>query len=351
MMISKHHYAIELINRGNKVYFINPPQNKVALKVYELEVYKGLYVVDSGILFLRSLRFYSTLLFKYYNRINLKRIVREIGRPIDVVWSFEQFGYNDFSVFKNQLKIAHPVDFTLKSELINANGADILFSVAKEIIEEFAILKIPSFIVNHAISESFQKSVVHEINQNGKLTVTYVGNLLRQDIDYDMITKIVVGNPKCLFTFIGSFKTSNASNVVNNQMEQVEFLINQVNTRFLGVLNQELLAKHMSKTDLFLICYDIEKDVCRGTNYHKVIEYLAIGKCIISHPISAYQDLDLIEMSNKNEGLELIFDNVINNLEYYNSDAKCRKRIEFANSNTYSNNIGIIDDYIFKNLV
>ena len=40
--VSKHHYAKELANKGNEVYFLNPPSDKNEL----INIEKNLYVIN-----------------------------------------------------------------------------------------------------------------------------------------------------------------------------------------------------------------------------------------------------------------------------------------------------------------
>jgi hypothetical protein len=56
-----------------------------------------------------------------------------------------------------------------------------------------------------------------------------------------------------------------------------------------GMVSPELLSKELRRMDAFLICYDVTKDQSKGTNYHKVMEYLAYGRPIVSNYISRYK--------------------------------------------------------------
>ena len=46
MLISKHHYAVELANRGNEVFFLNPPNANLVdeFMVDELDI-DNLYII------------------------------------------------------------------------------------------------------------------------------------------------------------------------------------------------------------------------------------------------------------------------------------------------------------------
>ena len=114
-----------------------------------------------------------------------------------------------------------------------------------------------------------------------------------------------------------------------------------------GSLSPQDLAEKLKKVDAFLICYDINKDQSRGTNYHKLLEYLAAGKVIITNNVTTYKDHpDLVVMNasrENNEGLPELFQNVINNLEHYNSMELQQKRIRFAEKFRYSTQLTKIE--------
>ena len=60
-----------------------------------------------------------------------------------------------------------------------------------------------------------------------------------------------------------------------------------------GVIKSNLIFKFISDMDLFLICYDIKKDQSKGTNYHKIMEYLSTGKVVVSNNVSAYSEREI----------------------------------------------------------
>jgi glycosyltransferase involved in cell wall biosynthesis len=352
MFISKHHYALELAKRGNRVYFVNPPLNKNIFKVSQLKEYPGIYLIDSGLPFLRDLRFHSSLIFSLYNRLNLKRIEKSIKDEIDLIWSFDFFGFCDFSFFKKAYKIAHPVDFVLSKEIKNAKNADILFSVADKIIEDFSCLKIPSYFINHSVSEEFISNLSSKKTLNSGIKFGYIGNLLRPDIDYKNIIAIVEQCELVEFTFIGSFKKSNigASNEISLD-QSISYLRNLSNVTFTGILDKKQMALKMSEMDGFFIAYDKSKDMCKGANYHKVLEYLATGKVIVSNYVSAYKEIDLFPMvieSADSDSIIDLFEEVVNSINSYNSIEFQNSRINFALDNTYSKQVDRIENILNK---
>lgn len=99
-----------------------------------------------------------------------------------------------------------------------------------------------------------------------------------------------------------------------------------------------------------MITYDILKDQSKGTNYHKVMEYLSTGKNAVSNNISTYSKIpNLIEMCSSrvnNDELPFIFKKVINNLKYYNQNEFSNAIKAFVTENLYSKKISEIQHLI-----
>ena len=54
--------------------------------------------------------------------------------------------------------------------------------------------------------------------------------------------------------------------------------------------------------DAFLICYDESKDQSKGTNYHKISEYLAYDRFIVSNRVSAHASNPMIIQDADRDG-------------------------------------------------
>lgn len=73
-----------------------------------------------------------------------------------------------------------------------------------------------------------------------------------------------------------------------------------------GMLTPNQLALELRRMDLFFICYEVTKDQSKGTNYHKVMEYLVYSKPIVTNFVSSYTYLaDRIFMPETIENTEL----------------------------------------------
>ena len=358
LFISKNHYAIELA-KSNIVYYLCPqPIIKTSSKkvdVKSLDGIENLYVVEHQLFFPFQLKFHFSKLFHFLMFIQTKRILKKINRKIDIVWSFDLGNYFPFAFFsKLPLKIFHPVDEPLNKEAISsAKGADVIFSVTKEILSKYEMYNLPSYFINHGVEASFIKSS-NFFNQQDKLQlrVGFSGNLRRKDIDREILLNIINNNPTVQFDCWGDFENrNNLSDIENKSTDDfIEKLSSKKNIHLHGLLNPSQLAEAYQQVDAFLICYDVIKDQSKGTNYHKILEFVSTGKIIISNNVTTYQNfpalVQMVDERTNNQKLPILFKQVINNLNHYNSIEFQQKRISFATENTYENQINRIDNHL-----
>src|ERR1700761_9590989 len=104
MFVSKHHYAIGLAKQGATVYFLNPPdqenrQPKGAITISKSEEQDNLYFIEHRLSFPYNIKFHFIALFHWLMRAHVKKILKKIGRPIDIVWSFDLGHLYPFSHF------------------------------------------------------------------------------------------------------------------------------------------------------------------------------------------------------------------------------------------------------------
>lgn len=357
MFISKHHYAIELAKLGNSVYFISSPKNSWHIKKPKIEIEKSeienLFIIQYSLFFPYNIKFHFFPLYKILMRLHIQLLKRKVKKPFDIIWSFDFGNSFPLSFFKNSLKIFHPVDDPKSSvwAIQAAESANIILSVTNEILEKYKFLNVPSYFINHGISSNFLKLNGLDHPANNPIKVGYSGNLLRKDIDYIILCRIIKANPDIRFHFWGSYLSSH-SNFGGSDIQKINDFINELrnlqNVILHGPIPSESLAVELIQCDAFIICYDIKRDPSNGTNYHKAMEYLSTGKVLISNNITTYKGIPgLIEMVDSRENnaeLPELFKKIINNIAFYNSTEFQKKRIEYARNNSYSNNILKIDE-------
>jgi len=360
MFLSKHHYAIELAKRGNVVYFLNPPdQEKISFResisITRAGDQQNLFFISYSLFFPYILKYKMRSFFDWLMRIQTYRLLKEIGNPIDIVWSFDLENLVQLSFFESSTyTIFHPVDEPSHPVAIRAaRGASIIFSVTREILAQYHEFKAPRYFINHGVTEDFINGDVAEWKQGTGIHIGYSGNLLRKDVDRKVLMEIIEKNPDYIFEFWGSY-TGNQSNIGGSEDSETSQFINVLkncsNVVLHGVVSPKVLAVAMGKMDAFLICYDILKDQGKGTNYHKVIEYIATGRAIISNNITTYHSLrDLIYMTNErnnNDKLPALFKTITGSLYRYNSNELRQLRRNYARENTYSRQLKLIESLI-----
>jgi hypothetical protein len=357
MYISKHHYAIELAKRGNKVFYLNPPAeghtaaNPVAIN--PLHIVSDLYLVTHKLYFPYNLKFHAPQLFHFLMKKQIKKILQAIGNNVDIVWSFDlNHMYPLSDIGKNSVRVFHPVDEPLnKTAILAGNGADIVFSVTREILQKYEHLKVPMHFINHGVADYFLAHASTLKETGNPVRVGFSGNLLRKDIDRDVLLQIVKENPEVIFECWGSY-SSNHSNIGGTDDDETTSFISSLralsNVILHGPVATGQLAKAIHNMDAFLICYDVKKDQSKGTNYHKIMEYLSTGRVIVSNNVTAYCDRpDLIQMVQSrehNKELPHLFSSIIRNLNEYNTPDMQNNRLAFARNNTYSKQLDRINE-------
>ena len=360
LYISKNHYAIELA-KSNIVYYLCPePKSKVSshqVVIKSIEGIDNLFIIEHKLFFPFEIKFHFRSFFSFLMYLQTKRILRKINHKIDIVWSFDLGNYFPFSFFtKVPFKIFHPVDEPLnKDAIISAKNADIIFSVTNEILDKYSNYKVPKYFVNHGVSESFLNNTNQtEISKSSHLHVGISGNLRRKDIDRGAMLTIVKNHPEIIFDCWGEYQAD--SHATNKERSETDFFIETLksfsNVKLHGVLNPDNLAKAYLNVDAFLICYDVVKDQSKGTNYHKVMEFISTGKIIISNNITTYKDspnlVQMVESRNNNFLLPELFSRTIENLDYFNATHFEIERRTFAINNSYKNQLLLIDQALIS---
>lgn len=150
MLVSKHHYAVELAKRGNKVFFLNPPQRalEAPILVEQVKEVSELYIIRHKLTFPYRLKYYTMTAFHWLMKRHIKNILKEIAIPIDIIWSFDLGNLYPFRLFAdNAIKIFHPVDEPLNKVAIDSGkGADVILSVTNEILSKYKVYAPPPLL-------------------------------------------------------------------------------------------------------------------------------------------------------------------------------------------------------------
>ena len=364
MMLSKMHYAMELVKKGHKVFFVNPPRQLKGkgLAVLAEEREGGdLVIIDtniiSGSLFLRHKLFF---LYSLLNRRYIKAIKKITGTDIYQVWSFNPNVYTDLRSFRSEKAILLLYDLYGGKHIWKAAGtADALISVSQVILDHYEKTPLPKLLVQHGLGRSFADKALERRRQGAfegpkekKIRVGYTGNLLREGMNTDIARDIIQRHPDIEFHFWGpsSLKDNNV-NAANMEIKPdlaafIGFLEQQKNVFLHGVVEQKELAESLFEMDAFLFLYSPRKEVNGASNAHKLLEYISTGKTVVSTFVSNYAGTGLLVMSDSENDLPAVFDTVIRDLPFYNSPERQTERMDFALDNVYPRQVERILNFV-----
>lgn len=343
--VSKHHYALAFAEKGFKVYFLNLTtnnNNKEDQICRENELITLSYINISSLA--NKLRFHSRPLYNFAMKSIINKWIKKHPQ-LDYLISFDCNGvFTNLGLFKAKATVFFPVDQVKDVHKKEYKGYDKLVSISPVILNGFST-KVSHNLIHHGLSSYFTDKN-YEYSEKSKIeSVTYVGNLLIGPIlDKQNIINIIKDNKDLIFHFYGSYYNKNnnlGSNISEDTIEFIEFLKENDNCLLHGIVSPKELSDAYTTTDAFLVCYDYKHDKNECSNSHKIMEYLSTGKPVISTRISMYDNLQLFPMLKTfdNSSFPEFFMDQINQWELISSKENYKKRIAFANDNSYSNKI------------
>ena len=327
MRVTKHHYAIELAKLGHDVFFLEPTEaswkwNQTSFRIIPSDA-EGVKLVKQQINVPYNLKFHLKGLFDWFIKRHIKTLEKQLG-PFDLVWSFDLTNAMPLIYFSNTAKkIFFAADWPLTSDAVKAaEGADLLVSVSQEILDQYPnTFNTKKLLIDHGVAECFiEEGKKPFVKTDDVIRIGMSGNFLRPDIDRPVLLEIIKTHTDLLFECFGAFEFENSNLGGSAEAETKEFikdLQHAPNVILHGMVLPVLLAKELRRMDAFLICYDVEKDQSKGTNYHKVMEYLAYGRPIVTNFVSAYKHLPdriLMPSTIDNSKLRELFDSIIKRL-------------------------------------
>lgn len=342
--LSKHHYALELSKKGNKVFFLEPPtREKTNYYLKEKKINDNLIVIKNRFFFPYNLKFHFSFLFNNLVKFHVKLLLKRYGK-FDIVWNFSSL-YQDLKIFQSNFIIYHLVDMPKDKVFIKGlSGCDLVITVVEEIYD--LINHKNKLLIGHGLSNQFLDFTIKDSNTSEKVNIGYCGNLMLNSIDRDLVVKLIINYPDIHFHFIGPFE--------DDLSEFIKTLKISKNVTLYGKLLPEDITVIYKEIDAFIICYDktssFEQNRNNSSNSHKILEYLSTGKVVISTHINAYKNSNFLEMvpEDTNEKYLKLFNQVIKNLSNYNSKEKMESRMKFAHENSYLNKILEIEKVILN---
>ncbi|MDP2738112.1 MAG: hypothetical protein Q8O82_05200 [Pseudorhodobacter sp.] len=351
--VSKHHYARALAEMGHRVFFIESGVSGRGwgrVEIADSEIANLKVVRYAGYLF-RWLRFRARGLYDALGPAKVRQIIRRIGQAPDIVWDFDNlFQFRSLTLFDPTVKIFHPVD-RLVAGWSAAKNQDLHFALSQEFTEGVDPDRTPTLFVPHGLNPAhagYARQVVPAPatvrSSAAAPTVGYVGNLAMPGIDWPMIERLVTENPGVTFLLIGP--TYGLRDPRDRAI--VAGLAQAANCQMPGILSAAEILAQSKDIDLWLVCYDIARRPDAAINTHKVLEYLATGKAVLSNYIGAYEGTGLLHMpdTHSNDDMPTILARVLADPELTNTDTEMTRRAEYALEHSYAANLEMMNRFL-----
>lgn len=337
IFVSKHHYATHLANRGNKVFFLGPPSNKYSINK---TVFKNLWHLDyKG--FPKGLRFYPRFLQKRFIRVVFLKLQKVADLKFDLIWSFDNSVFFDFSALSElTYKISHIVDLNQDFQTAKAaNTANLCIGVIPQIVKRLKQYNRNTILVSHGFAVT-KETHSKTLPGKNKIKALYAGNMAMPYIDWDILFESIKHSGEIDFIFLGS-------NLLAAKKKLAQ-LTSAENVFFLEPVPATELPSYLISSDILILAYTQEY----FSNYaspHKMLQYLASGKIILSSSIRQYSQLakyGLIFIANNSQEFVDSLQTISKNIDKHNSNSNMEKRRKYVIGETYDDKIDLIESLL-----
>ena len=329
--VSKHHYARTLAERGARVFFLNPPDDSQSqFKIENKKSISNLHIVSAPKI-AHGLRFYPSILRRWLEKQWLTRFEKAISIKIDIIWLFENARFFDMRFAGNRLKIYHQVDLNQNFQPeVAASTADICFCTTDFIKDELLPYNSKTYKIHHGTALVKNKGQLMA-DQQARFNLdcphaVYIGNLDMLYLDAELLADVARQFPEVHFHFVGGY---------NEKGKLWNLASSLSNITWWGKVDHSMIPAILDHVDILLVTYQAERYKDQASP-HKFMEYFASGKCIVSTYTDEYKDKRyLLEMVDDNREYLELFEQVLDNLSYYNSKDRLKQRKEFAADHSY----------------
>ena len=326
--VSKHHYALEVAQRGHDVLFHGPPERgpmrleTVVRPEATLQILRAPSVAP-------GLRFLANSLRQRLEARWLQNVERLAGKVIDLVWLFENSRFFDMRYAGDRVKIYHQVDLNQDFHPeVAARTADHVLCSSDVIKERLSTVRSDAQVIHHGVqSNLFDPSSEAGLFANGKVNCVYAGNLSMQYLDRDLLLRCLWAYPNVSFHFFGGFSTDD---------EFQGHLADHPNVHLHGKVDARRMLPILSNADILMVTYH-KAHFRDQSNPHKMMEYMMSGKVTVATYTSEYQRVsDLVAMCPPDGDYVELLGKVIDDIQTWNAPELMNRRKAFAADNTYA---------------
>jgi len=333
MWYSKHNWAFEL-SKNNQVYFVNPPRKRKFTDFFRIKISLNKYKENLHILDYSNIIPFSrfNLFFKINEKLVFNAFTRLLKNKKDIIfWTFDAFRLIYPKYMNLHLSIYFIADrYEIPREQILINNVDKIISVSDKLtsdIKDKAVLNI-----SHGLSETeFSSSEI--INDS---FILYIGGIDYR-LDYELIEELLKEFPKEKFLFIGKI-----NRIDNDAFKRIFTDKKYKNLEYKPAIHFKKLKNYIAVAK---VCLAPMKIGVQGNsiNHHKLLQYLAFGKPVLSAKFDDYQDNNLLlEYSSKKEAL-----NKLRNILLSSEEIEVlNKRVNFTKQFEYSSLTKKIEEFL-----
>ncbi|MCC1498239.1 glycosyltransferase [Alcanivorax sp. 1008] len=331
--VSKHHYAMELAQQGHDVIFYGPPAIHNEIRLEDISVTNGRLRILHAPRVARGLRRLPGFIRRFLEGRWLARLERLLQQRIEIIWNFENSRFFDFGFAGNRLKIYQQVDLNQDFEPdIVAATADLSIAISGPIEKRLEPVAQQLIRITHGYSPPRRRVSgppdIDSIFANFGVNVVLTGNLDIAYLDVELLTQLVNTNPNVQFHFVGSYATGKCLHAAT---------ASSANVVFWGKHPADVLPHFLELADVLLVAYREDMHLEQLANPHKMMEYLASGKCVLATRTLEYEGRsDLVEMPASREEYLHVFATISRNPMAWNTPELIAHRQAFALDNSYS---------------
>lgn len=335
---SKQNWAYEL-SLKNHVLFLNPPSKWSFLNLFSHGInYKKYSETLKIISYNNRLPFTRISFIAYLNdyiiSLSFRKWLKNKNFNHFIFWTFDPYRFSNPNYLKPSISIYFRVDkYTVKKEYQLLKNVHYLIATAKELIQETSFTG--TFLeLSHGISmEEFN---ISENIEYEKGYILYIGNIDFR-IDVTLLELMLNSFPNERFLFIGKLYNE------NHETFQSIFYSNKYKNLILhGIEHYKKLKNYIYFSKACIVPMDINVHG-NAVHHHKTLQYLAMGKPVISPLFNdKINNKEIIlAYSNANEAIK-----IIKSLENTETIEKVQNRINFAKEFTYDILIKKIEHFL-----
>ncbi|MCB0402463.1 MAG: hypothetical protein KDD41_10295 [Flavobacteriales bacterium] len=333
---SKHNWAFEL-SQTNRVFFLNPAGSWKFSNLFNPELHSE--KISDGLEVLTYANRFPLSRFSMIRKLNEKSTARQLKKRLKLpgkellFWSFDPYRLVDPKALEatNSLYFITD-DFTNELEKELVKNVDCLITVSPVLSAKYPAKN--TLTLAHGISSEEFRADPDPETQNG---ILYIGNIDHR-IDYQLLIKLILAFPEEQFYFIGKLGSNN-----NPGFRELFIDKKYPNLIHRPPVHFKRLKQHIAGAK---VCLAIMQTEVAGNNinHHKLLQYLAQGKPVLSPVFEDYSEHTELILGYKNpeEAISLL-QQAIEVPEY---SELIQNRITFAQKHTYPKLINQIEQFL-----